>query len=128
MPRCKPGQKLFCEIRGWVPVKRISPGRIPWPQTLVPMIRAFIICGDLVKAVRQESAAAVCYWWGVTPQTVTVWRKALGIGPVTEGTSRVRGCRAREILGAPEVRRRALIGANSPEANAKKAAARRGVR
>jgi hypothetical protein len=67
-----------------------------------------------------------CHWWGVTPQTVTAWRQALGVGPVTEGTSHLRSVQAREILGAPEVRRRAMAGANTPEGNAKKAAARRG--
>jgi hypothetical protein len=80
MPRTWLGRKLFCEIRGRVPVKRISAGRISWPQTIVARNRAFIVCGDLVRALRREAATAICYWWGVTPQTVTVWRKALGCG------------------------------------------------
>jgi hypothetical protein len=42
-PRCRLGAKLLCEIRGWVPVRRISTGRIPWPQTLVRNNPAFIL-------------------------------------------------------------------------------------
>src|SRR4029077_7533342 len=85
-PRCRLGKKLFCEIRGWVPVRRISAGRIPWPQTIVGRSLAFILCGDLVKAVRRESNQAVCRWWGVMPQTVTAWRKALDVPQGNEGT------------------------------------------
>src|SRR5687768_5155031 len=85
-PRCRLGRKLFCEIKGWVPVTRLSAGRIPWPVTTHNRGRAFNLCGDLVKAVRRESAAAVCHWWGVTGQTVSKWRKALGVDQYNEGT------------------------------------------
>src|SRR5271165_3958276 len=84
-PRCGFGQKLFCELRGWVVVRGISAGRIAWPRTKVKRAWAFILCGDLVRAVRRESAIAVCHWWGVTPQTVTVWRKALDVPQVNAG-------------------------------------------
>jgi hypothetical protein len=124
MPRCRLGKKLFCEIRGWVPVKRISNGRIPWPQTVVGRNRAFILCGDLAKAVRRESNIAVCFWWGVTPQTVTVWRKALDVPVATEGTSRLFRLTAKRM--PQEVRARAIAGCNTPEANAKKSAAKLG--
>jgi hypothetical protein len=118
MPRCRLGKKLFCEIRGWVPVKRISNARIPWPQTIVGRNRAFIICGDLVKALRRESNIAICHHWGVTPQTVTVWRKALDVPVATEGTSRLFRLTAERMPA--EVRARAIKAANTPEANAKK--------
>ena len=85
--RCRLGKKLFCEIRGWLPLRRISPGRIPWPQTIVGRNRAFILCGDLVKAVRRESAVAISYWWEVTAQTVSKRRRAIDVGPTAEGTS-----------------------------------------
>jgi hypothetical protein len=124
-PRCRLGKKLFCEIRGWVPVRRISAGRIPWPQTIVGRNRAFILCGDLVKAVRRESVLAICHWWAVNPQTVRKWRRAIDVGPSTEGTSRLRSKWAHEILDG-EIRERAIEAANSPEANAKKSAARMG--
>src|SRR5262249_31301022 len=85
-PPSQLGSLLFCEIRGWVTVKRISDGPIPWPQTIVKHSRAIILCGDLVEAVRRESNQAISYWWGVTPQTVTVWRKALDVPRFNEGT------------------------------------------
>jgi hypothetical protein len=47
MPRCKLGGCLFCQARGWVVVKRISTGPIPWPQTIVKHSRTFILYGDL---------------------------------------------------------------------------------
>jgi len=124
MPRCRLGKKLFCEIRGWVPVKRISNARIPWPQTIIGRNRAFILCGDLVRAIRRESNAAVCYWWGVTPQTVTVWRKALDVPVATEGTSRLYRLTAERM--PQSARARAIAGCNTPEANAKKSKARLG--
>jgi hypothetical protein len=89
-PRCQLGKRLRCRIRGRVVVKRISAGPISWPQTIIGRAKSFILCGDLVRAVRRESELAVAYWWGVTAQTVWVWRKALGVGATTEGTSRLR--------------------------------------
>src|SRR5262249_52748135 len=45
---------------------------------------------ELARAVRTESAAAVCYWWGVTPGVVWRWRKALGVTHWgTEGSKRL---------------------------------------
>ena len=124
-PRCRLGNKLFCEIRGWVSVKRISDGRTPWPQTIVGRNRTYILCGDLVKAVQKESALAICYWWGVRPATVRKWRRAIDVGPTTEGTRRLLSLFAHEHLDG-EVRELATKRANSPEANAKKSAARIG--
>jgi hypothetical protein len=124
MPRCKLGGRLFCEVRGEVVVKRISAGPIPWPQTIVKRARAFILCGDLVKAVQHESEVAVCRWWGVTPQTVCQWRKALGVPRANEGSSRLwrdhfdnRIDKVQPLAGAK---------AKDPERRAKIAAAKRG--
>lgn len=77
-PRCRMGSVLFCELRGDVVFNGMSAGRIAWPTTRKGRARpAFILCGDLVKAVQRESATAICYWWGVTAPTVTKWRKVL---------------------------------------------------
>jgi hypothetical protein len=124
-PPCRLGKKLRCKIRGWVTFRCIKVTRIPWPQTIVHNNRTIILTGDLVKAVRRESEIAVAYWWGVTPQTVTVWRKALGVGRATEGSTRLWQMNVAEVM-TPEVRRRAAAGAASPEACAKKSAALRG--
>lgn len=60
-PRCRLGSILFCELRGEVVFNGMSEGRIAWPTTRKGRTRpAFILCGDLVKAVQRESATAVC--------------------------------------------------------------------
>jgi hypothetical protein len=65
--------------------------------------------------VRRESASAVCFWWGVTAQTVSKWRKEMGVAPMTEGTRRLKAAnpglpvareQARGTLGDPERRRK----------------------
>jgi hypothetical protein len=84
-----------------------------------------VVCGGLAKAVRRESNVAVCHWWGITPQTVTKWRKALGVPQFNEGTTRLWVEGTPDRLSA-ETQERARAKANSPEANAKKAAAKLG--
>jgi hypothetical protein len=125
MPRCRVGRKLFCAVRGWVTVRKVSDGLIPWPQTLVGRSKALILCGDLVKAVRHESNQAVAYHWGVTPQTVTVWRKALDVGPTNEGTHRLRSDYTREPW-AEAARAKGQAKNADPARRAKLAAAKRG--
>ena len=98
-PRCLLGDKLFCEIHGWVPVRRFSEDRIPWPQTLAGRNESLILCGDLLLAVRRESNEAICHWWGVTPETVACWRKALNIAAATDGMSRLFRPNAMHHLG-----------------------------
>jgi hypothetical protein len=125
-PRCRPGIKLFCEIRGWVIVGKMSEGRIAWPMCKVgKRARAFILCGDLVKAIQRESNIAVCYWWGVTAQTVTAWRKALGVPMMNEGTGRLYREYAPERLTV-EARIKARKAMRFPDVREKIAAAKRG--
>jgi hypothetical protein len=66
--------------------------RIPWPVGKALRAKSLVIFGALERAIRRESNTAVCHWWGVTPQTVTKWRKALGVGPVIAGTRRLKWC------------------------------------
>ena len=89
-PRCDYGQRLTCEVRGHVIVCGLSDAQIPWPVGKRGRARALIVCGRLVEAVQRESEQAVAHWWGVTPQTVWKWRKALEVGPYTEGTRRLK--------------------------------------
>jgi hypothetical protein len=125
-PRCKVGKKLTCEVRGDVEVKAISDGRIPWPMTRRGRSRlTMIVCGGLAEAVRRESVAAVCHWWGVGVTTVWKWRKALGVEQYNEGTSRLQAAYTPVRL-TPEVRAKAQAAAHTPEANVKKAAAKLG--
>ena len=81
IPSFRYGRKVNCEVRGEVTIVGLSDARIPWPLGRVHgnNNRGLIIYGALARAVRRESNLAVCYWWGVTPQTVSKWRKALGV-------------------------------------------------
>jgi hypothetical protein len=36
--------------------------------------------------VRNESEAAICYWWGVCTATAQKWRRRLGVGRMNGGT------------------------------------------
>src|SRR5262249_25680489 len=91
-PKIRVGHRLFCQIRGTVKVWRFSDGPIPWPLTQVRGSggigggKAFIVCSDLVRAVRSESALAVQHWWGVGPVTVGKWRRQLGVKAFNDGT------------------------------------------
>jgi hypothetical protein len=67
------------EARGRVWIVGTSGGRIPWPVGQSGRNRSLIIYRGLGKAIRREAILAVAYWWGVTPQTVTKWRRLLGI-------------------------------------------------
>ena len=110
---------------GRVKVAGISDARIPWPYRKKGMPKTLILYGDLAKAVRRESNQAIAFWWGVTPQTVTVWRKALGVPPNTVGTSELRSAHFREPW-ARRAQKKAVAKARDPERRAKIAAAKRG--
>jgi len=87
-PKVEIGQKLSCEIRGTVKVDDWSRGHIPWPLAKLNNggKGAYIICGDLAKAIKTESMSAVCHWWGAGSTTVSLWRRALGVKQFNEGT------------------------------------------
>src|SRR5204862_2547538 len=96
-----------------------------WPDNQGQCMATGKANDPLVESVRRESAVAICQHWGVTPQTVTLWRKALGVGPTTEGTSRLR----RDHFGEPwalEARATAHAKNSDPGRRAKIAASRRG--
>src|SRR5262245_53037055 len=58
------GEFLVDEVRGKVRFAKYSNGRIPWP-----MIKrkgrggsgGYVLCGDLLRALERESAAAICH-------------------------------------------------------------------
>src|SRR4051812_17687564 len=76
--------------RGPVVLGGLTDAPIPWPVGKQGRHKALVLYGALAKAVRRESASAVAHWWGVSMLTVWAWRKALGVGTVTEGTSRLK--------------------------------------
>jgi hypothetical protein len=67
----------------------------------------------------------VAHWWGISPLTVWTWRKALGVGPVTEGTRRLKSAHAPGPAGTAALVK-AQAKAQDPERRAKIAASRRG--
>jgi hypothetical protein len=84
VPEPSRGGYLFCRIRGKVKVGSYSNGPIPWP--CVEGTRSPILCDDLVLAVERESELAVAHHWGVSPTTVSKWRRVLEVDPVNSGT------------------------------------------
>lgn len=129
-PRVRVGDVLMCECRDHdVIVCGFTDAKIPWPLGRKPGTsgRGPILFGDLADAVRRESNQAVCHWFGVTPQTVSKWRKALDVPIATEGTSRLH-FEAAHTPALVEARKKAVAKNQDPERRAKIAAARRGVK
>ena len=89
-PRVRVGRVVRCLIRGEVEVAGFKDAPIPWPVCKTARRHALIVYADLACAIRRESAQAVAHWWGVGMFTVWKWRKALGVGATTKGTSRLR--------------------------------------
>src|SRR5207244_1830691 len=122
---------VFCEMQGDVILCGLTAARIPWPvgkrKQKGSRARSIVLYGGLAEAVRRESAQAVAYWWGITAQTVTRWRKALGVGPVTEGTHRLRHDYWEEPW-ALAGRQKSLENTGDPARCAKIAEAKRGKR
>jgi len=128
-PRFHYGAVVVDELRGSVRIVGLSDAPIPWPvgQYLDDKRRRFLVVyGALARAVRRESNQAVAKAWGVTPQTVTVWRKALDVKTVNDGTFRLM----RERALTPEFQKTVLSKAwarlRDPDVREKMAASRRG--
>lgn len=66
---------------------------ISWPRGC-PVVQSpgspsLIVDEELARAVREESAAAIRYWWGVSNVTVMRWRQALGVDRKNNAGSQV---------------------------------------
>ena len=94
-PHLRVGDRATCLLRDCpVVITSITDAPIPWPRC-----RALgggrggsglWLGGDLEEAIRQESAAAVRYWWGLSVSTVWKMRKALSVTRTNnEGTQRL---------------------------------------
>jgi hypothetical protein len=138
-PLFRYGDVVFCERRGDLILCGLTNGPIPWPigkkREKRLSARSIVLYGDLVKAVRRESAQAVAHWWGVSKITVTLWRRALDVGPSNEGTRRLRhdhfeepwalAGRRKQIEKARDPARRAKIGAARRASDSRPKSARR---
>src|SRR5262249_43495967 len=124
-PAFQYGDVAFCALRGEVTLVGLREAPIPWPvgKRRRQRARSVVLYAGLAEAVRRESAAAVRPWWRVGPDTVWKWRKALGVSPTTEGTSRLRA----NSDHLPRMLAAALPTLSSPERAAKISAAKRGV-
>jgi len=122
-PKVDEGDIVTDLIRGSVRVKRWrDTGQIMWPVGVIggaPGMGAAapIMMGDLFRAICTEAALAVAEHWGVSPTTVSRWKRKLGIGRMTAGSielARERGneglrqysARGNEMSRHQEVRRR----------------------
>ena len=47
---------------------------------------AYVMTPELARAVRAESEATICHWWGVCKATAGKWRRRLGVGQFNGGT------------------------------------------
>jgi hypothetical protein len=92
-PPLRRGDRATCLFRDCdVVVTGWSDGPIPWPRCL-PLGTvghpSLLVEEELARAVRNESAAALGHWWGVSAGVVWRWRKALGVGRAgSEGSRR----------------------------------------
>ena len=79
-PEVQVEDTLFCSLRGReVTVVHWSDAPLPWPCTQIGSQLSLILCGDLEKALRVESYAAIARVWGISGITVGNWRRAMSI-------------------------------------------------
>lgn len=108
VPALKRGERAFCLFRGCVVVVTgLTDAPIQWPRccTLDPPGggRGLLVDDELARAVRSESALALCRWWGVSRATARRWRKALGVGRMdAEGSRRLILANISTIVAARE--------------------------
>lgn len=123
-PAVRRGDWIMDELLGLVEVGGWTGAPIPWPYRRRTGSPSLILTDDLVRAVRCEAELAICDQWGVSKGTVYKWRKALGVGRITQGTHKL----LRDNTGVPaEAAARGRERARSPENRAKIAAAKTGV-
>ena len=123
-PQVQVGQEIECALNGRVVVIGWSSGRIPWPQCRITRT-TLVLCGDLERAVRRESSQAIRFWWGISLDVITKWRKLLGVAPTNEGTAQLHRRWVEEKL-PEDVRAAARQLAHRPEAVRKAVETRRG--
>ena len=87
-PQFQYGQIVFDDVRGEVEIVGLSDATIPWPIGKKRNAKSLVVYKDLSRAIHFESNATVCELWGITPQTVSKWRKELGVERMNAGTLR----------------------------------------
>src|SRR5262245_4692176 len=92
-PPLKRGDRAFCLFRDCtVVVTSWTDARIPWPRCRPldnPLGGSGLLVDEvLARAVRHESAVAICFWWRASEGAVWRWRKALGVTRTSSAGSR----------------------------------------
>jgi hypothetical protein len=128
-PRFRIGAKVTCEVRGELKIVGVTDAPIPWPLGAGPRggAKSLVVSGDLVRAIRRESVYALCHWFGVNFQTVTKWRKALGVPQLNFGTRKLWEANAAAGYFWQGVKA-SKANSSDPLRRARHAAARRGKR
>lgn len=122
-PPCRVGDWIDDEIDGRLEVGGWTTAPISWPRRKKTGKASLILTEELARAVRAESSEAIAFWWGVSTAKVWMWRKALGVGRVTEGTRKL----LQERTGVPpEAAARGRAAAAAPEVVARMAETKRG--
>ncbi|MDB5343971.1 MAG: hypothetical protein JWP89_2348 [Schlesneria sp.] len=85
-PKFKYGEVVFDDVRGEVEIVGLSDATIPWPIGKKRNAKSLVVYQGLATALHFESNATVCELWGITPQTVSKWRKELGVERANSGT------------------------------------------
>jgi hypothetical protein len=125
-PRFRYGQRVLCEVRGEVTICGMTDAPIPWPVGKARRGRtSLVVYKGLLRAILRESNQAVAHWWGIDPQTVSKWRRLLGVERANEGTHRLHRDYTQEPW-AVQAWAKAHAKARDPDRRAKIAAARRG--
>jgi hypothetical protein len=96
------GGWLKCELRGELQVGGYTNTLIPW-AVAVGHAQQRIVCGDLVRALKTESLAAVCFHFGISHSVVSEYRNRLGIERLTPGSMRLFRCTI-DLARTPEAR------------------------
>ena len=124
-PSFRYSAKVQDEVRGEVSIVGLTDAPIPWPVGKTTRAKSLVVYKNLAKAVKRESAQAVAHWWGVTGQTISKWRRLLGVTGMTEGELRLR-----QTYGQSDwfkrAQRKAWTKARDPIRRAKIAESRRG--
>jgi hypothetical protein len=129
-PALRRGDRAYCRFRrARVVITGRTNGRIRWLLCLSAGSfgrGGYFVDKELVRAIRNESAAALMYWFGANKNTVVAWRKAFGVTSTNNpGTARLiekRNETMRKWQMSPEQRelqRRIAIELNSAQYFAK---------
>jgi hypothetical protein len=101
-PLLPSGARLMCELRGELEVDGYTNALIPWPVACGHR-KQLILCGDLLRALRTESVAAMVFHFGISHALVSELRQPFGVERYTAGSMRLFW-RNIELARTPEAR------------------------